>query len=71
MKLTRLQKEAVQELGNTTLEELLAWAKEHPMTPEEAEEQRRDFAHWNAKLSNPNVTREMVDRAAERLKEEE
>ena len=54
-----------------TFEELLAWAKEHPMTPEEAEEQRRDFAYGNVRLHNPNVTREMIDRAAKKLKEEE
>ena len=41
------------------------------MTPEEREEQRRSFAYGNAALSNPNITREMVDDAAERLAEEE
>lgn len=54
-----------------TLEELLAWARKHPMTPEEREEQRRDFAYGNVKLHNENITREMIDRAAERLKKGE
>ena len=35
------------------------------MTPEEKEAQRRSFAYGNTHLSNPNITREMVDRAAE------
>ncbi len=39
------------------------------MTDAEKEEQRRCFAHGNVAMSNPNVTREMVDSAAERLNE--
>ena len=34
-----------------------------PLSPEE--EQRRSFAYGNLKLSNPAVTRELVDRAAD------
>ena len=52
------------------LEELLARAQKHTMTPEELEAQRRSFAFGNANIDNPNVTREMVDEAAERLKRE-
>lgn len=37
------------------------------MTPSEREQQRRDFVYGNAVLSNPNVTREKVDVAAERM----
>ncbi len=34
------------------------------MTEAEREAQRRSFAYGNAKLSNPNVTRQMIDNAA-------
>lgn len=54
-----------------TLEELIAWARTYVMTPSEREEQQRDFAYGNVKLHNPNVTREMIDRAAEKLKGEQ
>ena len=53
-----------------TLDQLLEAAREHVITPEELEAQRRSFAFGNANIDNPNVTREMVDRAAERLKQE-
>jgi hypothetical protein len=36
-----------------------------PMTIEERRRQAISFAYGNAKLSNPNVTREMVERAYE------
>ncbi len=49
------------------LEELLERAGAYKMTPADKEAQRRSFAYGNAQLSNPSVTREMVDRAAERL----
>ncbi len=52
---------------NKELEELLERSKAIVMTPEQREEQRRSFAYGNAKISNPNVTREMVDRAAEEM----
>lgn len=53
-----------------TLDELIAWSRTHQMTREEQEAQRRSFAYGNAHLSNPDVTREIVDRAAEELKDE-
>jgi hypothetical protein len=37
------------------------------MTATEREEQRRSFAFGNASMSNPNVTRAMVDAAADRM----
>ena len=40
------------------------------MTPEAKARQRISFAYGNANISNPNVTREMVERAAEKMKEE-
>ena len=36
-----------------------------PMTPEQAEEQRRSFAFGNTAIENPLITREMIDKAAE------
>jgi hypothetical protein len=41
------------------------------MTGGEAEEQRRSFAYGNVALSNPNVTREMIDEQAEALTKEQ
>lgn len=38
------------------------------MDSEEREAQRRSFAFGNASLSNPNVTRELVDEVAEQMK---
>lgn len=40
-------------------------------TPAELESQRRSFAYGNAVIDNPNVTREMVDAAAEKIAREE
>ena len=37
------------------------------MTDEEREEQRRSFAFGNVSLSNPRITREDIDRAADEL----
>jgi hypothetical protein len=37
------------------------------MSPEEQGAQRRSFAHGNAAIDNPNVTRAVVDAAAEKL----
>jgi hypothetical protein len=45
----------------------LAAAAAHVMSPEEREEQRRSFAYGNVAMHNPNVTREIVDRAADAL----
>lgn len=58
----------VQENRPNKLDFLIQEAKKHIMTPEEAEAQRRDFAYGNVKLSNPDVSREMVDVAAEAMK---
>lgn len=50
-----------------TLDELIALARKIEMTPEQAEEQRRSFAYGNCKIENDRITREMIDRAAERF----
>jgi hypothetical protein len=49
------------------LEELVALAKAAPFTQDDKEAQRRSFAYGNVKIENGQVTREMVDREAERL----
>lgn len=51
--------------------ELLNRVKNHKMTPEEQEAQRRSFAFGNANISNPDVTRELVDKAAINLELEQ
>lgn len=49
------------------LQKLLDLVRDYEMTPEEHEAQRRDFAYGNVKLSNPEVTREMVDEVADEM----
>jgi predicted DNA binding CopG/RHH family protein len=49
------------------MRKLLKAAEKIGMSSEEMEAQRRSFAYGNAHLSNPNVTREMIDSAAEEL----
>lgn len=46
------------------------WWPRSTMSAAEAEEQRRSFAYGNVSLSNPLVTRAMVDKTADRLKSE-
>lgn len=53
------------------LEAALEKARAHVMTPEERRAQRISFAYGNAALDNPSVTREMVEKAAEELDQEE
>jgi len=50
----------------TKTEEMIDRARRIPVSAEEAEQQRRSFAYGNAKTENDAVTREMVDRAAEK-----
>lgn len=47
-------------------DDMIERAKSAPMNPEQAEAQRRSFAYGNAKAENDRVTREMVDRAADK-----
>ena len=51
----------------TKLEEMVALAKTVTFMREDKEAQRRSFAYGNVKIENDQVTREMVDREAERL----
>lgn len=50
------------------LPEAIEAARHHVMSAEEREEQRRSFAHGNVALHNPDVTREVIDKAADDLK---
>jgi hypothetical protein len=50
------------------LKKLLEKAKTAKTTPAEREEQRRSFAFGNANIENANVTRETIDKEAEKLK---
>ena len=50
------------------MRKLLKRADRYKMSDEEREEQRRSFAYGNANLHNPNVTRELIDQEAEKLK---
>jgi hypothetical protein len=49
------------------LDAMIGRAKAVAMTEAEKEEQRRSFAYGSAKIENEDITREMVDAAAERL----
>lgn len=54
-----------------TLEKLLEIAKTVRPTPEQLERQRRSFVYGNTRLENEMITREMVDREAEKLADEQ
>jgi hypothetical protein len=50
---------------------LLEAAKRAEPSPEHREEQRRTFAYGNTAFENRRITREMVDREAEKLAREQ
>ena len=50
------------------IKELLQQATRVEMTSAQKEEQRRSFAYGNAKIENPRITQETVDKEAESLK---
>jgi hypothetical protein len=52
------------------LNKLIEMARRVEMTPEQAEEQRRSFAYGNTKIENDSITRDTINRAAEKLKNE-
>jgi hypothetical protein len=52
------------------LKKLLDAAKTAQTTPEHREEQRRSFAYGNTAFENDRITREMVNREAEKLARE-
>ena len=49
------------------LHKLVELARSQPMTPEEREEQLRNFVAGNVGLENARVTRAVVDEAAKRI----
>ncbi len=49
------------------LKNLLDAAKTAKTTPEQREQQRRSFVYGNTHFENELITREMVDREAEKL----
>jgi hypothetical protein len=49
------------------LKKLLETAKTAKPTPHQREEQRRSFVYGNTHLENELVTREMIDREADKL----
>ena len=52
------------------LQALIEKARSVRMTPEQQEAQRRSFAYGNTKLENDRITKETIDREAERLNRE-
>ncbi len=52
------------------LQKLLDAAKTAKPSPEHREEQRRSFVYGNTHFENELITREMVDREAEKLAKE-
>jgi hypothetical protein len=52
------------------LAKLLEAGKKYSMSAEQKEKQRRSFAFGNAKIENEKLTREAVDKAAEKMKSE-
>ena len=51
------------------LKALIEAAKKVTPTPEHREEQRRSFVYGNTAFENERITREMIDRQAEKLDE--
>jgi hypothetical protein len=54
-------------MTQSELQKLFELARSAQMTAGDREEQRRSFAYGNTHIENARVTREMVDRAAERI----
>jgi hypothetical protein len=49
------------------IEKLIEAARAIPATPRQREEHRRSFAFGNAAIENALVTRDMIDREADKL----
>jgi len=58
-------------LMTDALRKLLEAAKTAKPTPEQREQQRRSFVYGNTHFENELITREMVDREAEKLAKDE
>jgi hypothetical protein len=55
------------EVMTDALKKLIEAAKSAKPTPEHREQQRRSFVYGNTHFENSLITREMVDREAEKL----
>lgn len=53
---------------DSSLAQAIEVARSYVMSDEEREAQRRSFAYGNVALHNPDVTRAMIDAAADKLK---
>tara|TARA_R110002096_G_scaffold78557_1_gene184869 strand:- start:2908 stop:3084 length:177 start_codon:yes stop_codon:yes gene_type:complete len=51
------------------LKQMLERARRVEMSEQDQEAQRRSFAYGNANIENEDVTREIVDKEAEKLKQ--
>ncbi|MEO0500648.1 MAG: hypothetical protein AAF205_08855 [Pseudomonadota bacterium] len=49
------------------IEKLIEKTKYYKQTPAQAEAQRRSFAFGNAKIENDRITRQMIDKAADKI----
>ena len=58
-------------MASESLDRLIEAARKIEMSDAEREEQRRSFAFGNANIENPRVTRELVDRVADRMAREQ
>jgi hypothetical protein len=56
------------EMMTEKLRELLEAAKATKISPEQSEAQRRSFAYGNTKIENSRITRDTIDKEAEKLK---
>ena len=54
-------------MGENDLQQLISRARGVKMTAKERETQRRSFAYGNSKIENAHVTRDSINREAERL----
>lgn len=57
-------------MSETELDKLLSAARNVKVTDEAREQQRRNFVYGNTHAENDRITRQTVDRAAERLSKE-
>jgi hypothetical protein len=51
------------------LKDLLKRARSVPMTADEREAQRRSFVYGNTAFENDRITRELVDRVADKMEQ--
>ena len=58
-------------MASESLDRLIEAARKIEMSDEDREEQRRSFAFGNANIENPRVTRELVDKVADRMAREQ